>query len=311
MSAPVRERVAGAPITWGVCEVPGWGHQMAPERVLAEMRSLGLVATEVGPEGFLPVEPSAVRSVLAEVGMRPVAAFVPAVLHEPDLVDEELARLRGRISDLASTGATVLVLAVSIGREGYEGSGEIDVQGWRTLGRALDRVVEMAEEEGVLAAVHPHHGTAVERSQEVDRVLELSRVSLCLDTGHLVVGGADPSSIAARVGDRVGHVHLKDVAADVAARVRTGALGYRDAVAGGMFRRLGEGDANIADTVRILEGGGYTGWHVLEQDAVLPGEPEAGVGPVEDARASLAFLDRLWEEIASDGDLRSAVQGRA
>ena len=31
-------RVAGAPISWGVCEVPGWGYQLRPHRVLAEMR---------------------------------------------------------------------------------------------------------------------------------------------------------------------------------------------------------------------------------------------------------------------------------
>ena len=30
-------RIAAAPISWGVLDVPGWGHQMAPERVLAEM----------------------------------------------------------------------------------------------------------------------------------------------------------------------------------------------------------------------------------------------------------------------------------
>jgi hypothetical protein len=37
-------KIAGAPISWGVCEVPGWGHQMAPARVLGEMAELGLVA---------------------------------------------------------------------------------------------------------------------------------------------------------------------------------------------------------------------------------------------------------------------------
>ena len=25
---PLVERIAGAPISWGVCEVPGWGHQL-------------------------------------------------------------------------------------------------------------------------------------------------------------------------------------------------------------------------------------------------------------------------------------------
>jgi inosose dehydratase len=43
-------RIAGAPISWGVCEVPGWGHQLDPDRVLAEMRDAGLAATEFGPD---------------------------------------------------------------------------------------------------------------------------------------------------------------------------------------------------------------------------------------------------------------------
>jgi inosose dehydratase len=31
---PLEERVAGAPISWGVCEVPGWGWQYDPATVL-------------------------------------------------------------------------------------------------------------------------------------------------------------------------------------------------------------------------------------------------------------------------------------
>ena len=49
------DRIAGAPISWGLCEVPGWGYQLTPERVLSEMRDLGLGATEFGPPGFLAV----------------------------------------------------------------------------------------------------------------------------------------------------------------------------------------------------------------------------------------------------------------
>jgi inosose dehydratase len=53
-------RIAGAPISCGVCEVPGWGYQLGPQQVLAEMRELGLAATELGPDGF-PVSGSASR----------------------------------------------------------------------------------------------------------------------------------------------------------------------------------------------------------------------------------------------------------
>ena len=47
-------RIAAAPISWGVCEVPGWGHQLDPKEVLTEMVELGITATEFGPQGWLP-----------------------------------------------------------------------------------------------------------------------------------------------------------------------------------------------------------------------------------------------------------------
>ena len=40
-------KIAGAPISWGVCEVPGWGYQLSSDRVLTEMREAGLTATEL------------------------------------------------------------------------------------------------------------------------------------------------------------------------------------------------------------------------------------------------------------------------
>jgi inosose dehydratase len=79
----IRSRVAGAPISWGVCEVPGWGHQLAPARVLAEMRDLGLAATEFGPDGFLPPAPDQAAALLAGHGLAAVGGFVPVVLHDP------------------------------------------------------------------------------------------------------------------------------------------------------------------------------------------------------------------------------------
>ena len=76
-------RIAGAPVSWGVIEVPNWGYQMPAERVLREAASLGLAAMEAGPEGLLPHDPPEVSDVLSGYGMSLVGGFVPAVLHEP------------------------------------------------------------------------------------------------------------------------------------------------------------------------------------------------------------------------------------
>ena len=58
-----------------------------------------------------------------------------------------------------------------------------------------------------------------------------------------------------------------------------------------MYVPLGEGDVDIAAIVRALEGAGYAGWYVLEQDTILTGPPEdTGVDPVADVRASIAHI---------------------
>jgi inosose dehydratase len=77
---PIADRLAGAPISWGVCEVPGWGATLPPVRVLREMRELGLRATELGPVGYLGREASEVRGLLESFDLEAVGGFVPLVL---------------------------------------------------------------------------------------------------------------------------------------------------------------------------------------------------------------------------------------
>lgn len=75
----IYEKIAGAPISWGVCEVPNWGHQMSPERVFGEMAAIGLKGTEFGPLGFLPVEPSERAAVLSKLDMHATGGFFPVL----------------------------------------------------------------------------------------------------------------------------------------------------------------------------------------------------------------------------------------
>ncbi|NYE47976.1 hypothetical protein HDA32_003096 [Spinactinospora alkalitolerans] len=49
---------------------------MRPERVLREMREVGLTATEFGPEGFLPKEPEVAARVLDHHGLGAVGGFL-------------------------------------------------------------------------------------------------------------------------------------------------------------------------------------------------------------------------------------------
>jgi inosose dehydratase len=270
---------------------------MTPERVLSEMRAVGLGATELGPEGFLP--PERARALLEANDLQLVAGFVPVVLHEKAGLGDGLGPVAASADLIADLGGRVLVLAASSGREGYEGPNRLDRDGWAALGRGIGTVVALAEARGLTVALHPHRGTVVERPEDVERLLETSDVGLCLDTGHVMVGGGDPLELARGAAARVAHVHLKDVSASLAERVADGELGYRDAARSGLYRPLGDGDLDVAAVVRTLEESGYAGWYVLEEDRVLDDEPEEGDGPILDARRSLRFLERAWEEVGS------------
>ncbi|WP_394824261.1 TIM barrel protein [Pendulispora albinea] len=286
----ISDRIAGAPISWGVCEVPGWGYQLTPERVLAEMRDVGLKATEFGPDEFLPPEPAAKATVLASYGLAAVGGFVPAVVHDP--AQDPTSVVDRALDGFVAAGANVLVLAAVTGREGYDERAALDDRAWKTLFANLDRLSERAAERGIVLTLHPHVGTVVEREDEVRRVIEGSQVPLCIDTGHLLVGGTDPLALVREVPGRIRHMHLKDVDRGWAKRVRQGEVTYTEAVRGGMYRPLGQGDVDVAGIVGVLERAGYRGWYVMEQDTILERAPD-DEGPLRDVRASVAFLRGL------------------
>ena len=70
-------RVAAAPISWGVCEVPGWGRVLDAPTVLGEMAALGVQATELGPPGYLPRDPAELRELLGTYGLTLVGVDYP------------------------------------------------------------------------------------------------------------------------------------------------------------------------------------------------------------------------------------------
>ena len=281
-------RIAVAPISWGVCEVPGWGWQLSPDRVLADMRELGVTATEFGPEGFLPLDPAEKARTLSAYDLVAVGGFVPIVLHDAE--HDPVPVIAAELAGFLAAGATRLVLSADTGLVGYDSRPTLTDAQWQTLLGNLDRILDHAAGLGIVASLHPHVGTMVESSTDVARVLAGSRIGLCLDTGHLLIGGTDPVQVAVEHASRISHVHLKDVRHDLAVRVQTGELSYTDAVGAGMYVPLGEGDIDLATIVASLESAGYEGYYVLEQDTILDREPTAADAPHLVVRQSIDFI---------------------
>jgi inosose dehydratase len=159
---------------------------LPPERVLAEMASLGLAATELGPAGYLPSSAAAIRELLDRYGLGLVGGFIPLVLHEPSL-DQARVVLNGVIPLMTELDAEVLVAAAVVDAL-WASRIPLDRDAWARLTDNLHTLSEEAAESGLTLALHPHVGTLVETAEDVDAVLAQGEVDWCLDTGHLAIG---------------------------------------------------------------------------------------------------------------------------
>ncbi len=288
----MKVKIAGAPISWGVCEVENWGHQMEPDRVFAEMASLGLTGTEFGPLGFLPVEPEQRAAVLAKLGMEATGGFFPVVLHDPDV--DPMPQVEAELDAYQAAGAKVLVIAAEQPGGNYNSKRpELSDEAWALLLNNLKRIDEYAASRGVTATVHPHVGTMIETQEDIERILAGTNVGITFDTGHMFIGGTDPVKFSEEHADRVKHVHLKDVKLDLARKVQAGELSYYQACVQHMYTAVGSGDVDIRAIMTNLVRAGYDGWFCLEQDNIITEEPAPGEGPYEDARKSVEFINAV------------------
>ncbi|MCL4543401.1 MAG: TIM barrel protein [Chloroflexi bacterium] len=273
-------RVGTAPITWGVCEIPGWGDELPPQRVLAEMAALGFAGTELGPWGYLPSPAERLRTELKRYGLSLIGGFCPVTLHRSDTFDEQLTFGIGVASRLHDLGATVFVLAdagdearrAAAGHPDRGAAPEFTGGEWERFTEGISELARRAADMGLITAFHPHAGTYVETEPEIEELLRRTPsglVGLCIDTGHLLFGGADPIPLTLRHAARVRHVHVKDVSSQVLKAVRSDHLPYLEAVDRGIFVPLGDGMVDIPSFLRALQAVNYDGWVVLEQDVRL------------------------------------------
>ena len=138
---------------------------------------------------------------------------------------------------------------------------------------------------------HPHCAGFVETPWEIDELMartDPSLVGLCLDTGHLSLGGGNAIDVYRRHALRVWHVHFKDCDPRVFERMRGESWDYFEAMRHGIFCELGRGRVDFPAVLRELRARGYDDWIVVEQD-VLPGMGS----PADSARRNREFLRGL------------------
>ena len=112
--------------------------------------------------------------------------------------------------------------------------------------------------------------------EDRERALELTDLGLLVDTGHLLIAGADPVAVLRDFRERVSYVHVKDVRMDVLRGAVAEGVDMLEAWRRGIFCELGTGDVELERFLAELRAGGYDGWVVVEQDRIpRPDEPLA------------------------------------
>ena len=263
------------------------------------MQELGLQATELGSDGYLPTDADALRAVCARFDLAMIGGFVPLVLHDPAQRDASLAAAERAAALMGGAGGTLFITSM-VTTFDWAPRIEIDAAAWDHAAAMLGEVEAIVAAHGMRQAIHPHLGTMIERPEDVKNVLDRSDVGWTFDMGHLMIGGYDPLEFLADARDRIVHVHLKDVHLDRAAPVFAGEQSIMEGVQNGMFCPMGDGDVPIAQVVTELERTGYDGWYVLEQDAAITGaEPAPGEGPKLDVLRSIEYLRAINAQFTS------------
>jgi inosose dehydratase len=291
--------VANAPCSYGAFEITVGVLPDVPEAesVLSAIASAGYEGTELGPPGYLG-DRLTLRNSLEDYGLALVGGYIPIRFSEPDHWTEDLAAMDATLDlfDAADGTEAKPVLADGgsaerirfPGRAAADRSIGLDEAGWARFAEGVARACELARTRGFEPTFHHHTATFVEAPWEIERVLELTDVGLLLDTGHLRLGGGDPTTALRDWGSRINHIHIKDVHDEVLAGVIADASDMPEAWRRGVFCELGTGDVDLDSFFAELARSDYSGWLVVEQDMV-PQSPQDAA----DAEAS-QVRNRAW-----------------
>ena len=284
-------RIALSPSSWGVSDVQGWGHQLDSERVLSEAAAVGEGAIEAGPAAFLPDRSEQANPILKRHRLAVVAGPAQAVLHHHDISGLELAHLDGQASWLAALGAETMVLSAMPPRNATAAHGIVlSSMGWAHLLHLIGSVQHVCSRHKLRLAVQPRYGSMIQGPSDIERLLVGTEAGVCLDTGHLVLVGADPVEVLELAAGRIQHVHMNDVDAKLALQVREFGLDYEEAVSRDLYKPLGAGDASVDRVVEALRRTGYRGWYTLSQDTRLPSAEDRPLGAISRSLQHLRTL---------------------
>lgn len=267
----MRVRLGMSPISWSNDDLPQLGGKTSLETCLRETRQAGFVGTETG--GKFPKDAAELASVLKAHDLALVSGWYSGTLIANDLA-AEIAQITPQLELFKKVGASVMVYGETYqtvqNRQERPLSSRITLADFdvAAYGERLTKLAEHCADEGVPLTFHHHMGTAVESEDEIDALMAHTgeAVGLLLDTGHLIFAGGDISSVIAKYGKRITHVHTKDIRQDILATIDKDKQSFLDCVLEGVFTVPGDGMIDYDDVMRRLYDANYEGWVIIEAE---------------------------------------------
>jgi inosose dehydratase len=260
------------PIGWTNDCMHWLGDFIPVETCLAEARAAGFSGIELGRK--MPKQGERLRKLLDDHGLRLVGGWYSGKLLERD-AKAEIAALKDHLTLHQACGAEIMVFAETSGdivndvgarrstRPQIDSAAE-----WKTFGERASTVADHLADQGVRMAFHHHMGTVIESADDIRRLMENTRqsVGLLLDTGHLTYGGGDPVAAIDTFGERINHVHCKDIRRYALEACRRRDASFSEAILSGIFTAPGDGIVDYMAVFHALRGANYRGWVIQEAE---------------------------------------------
>jgi len=293
--------IANAPVSYGAFELTVGILPNVPDgaMVMDEVAAAGYAGIDLGPPGYLAAKDE-LGEELRRRKLGLAGGFFELPFSDPAAMKQAMPGLDGLLDIFDAVHAGEPKPRPTLAHGGNEArlarpgqaaldhSLGFDDEGWKKFAEGVAMALARCRERGYEPTFHHETGTYIEAVWEIEKVLELTEIGLCLDTGHLLLGGGDPVVAMREWRSRINHLHMKDARRDVVEQIIREVAPVSEIWKRKAFCRLGDGDLDV-DAVLAEVRKGYSGWLVVEQD-VLP-DPDNPLGtPARDQRDNRKFL---------------------
>ncbi|AQS07402.1 myo-inosose-2 dehydratase [Clostridium beijerinckii] len=261
------------PIGWTNDDMPDLGKENTFEQAVSEMALAGFKGTEVGNK--YPQNVNVLKKALDIRNLQIASAWFSSFLTTKPYEETEKEFIAHR-DFLHEMGAKVIVVSEQghsiqgeMGTPIFDGKYYFNEEEWKLLADGLNKLGRLAEDKGMKIVYHHHMGTGVQTTDEIDKLMSMTDenlVYLLFDTGHLVYSGENPITILNKYVNRIKHVHLKDIRADVLEKVKKEKMSFLMGVRAGSFTVPGDGCIDFEPIFKILDENNYEGWMLVEAE---------------------------------------------